>query len=168
MMWNGSDLAILGVMVAMAACGGGAPTGGTGTPTTTSLSKDDAVLEAVLLHEIAASSPKPGETLCLRVRGGPDGNASPALLAAIQRRHPKTAAGSQCSGGGPAPVLVNEGGGPGIVFDVGPVKWLGEAALVEGGGGSRGGAASVREVEYRVELVGGGYKVVSERVLRQI
>jgi hypothetical protein len=174
MMCDCSALAILGVMVAMSACGGGTQTGGTGTGTgtgssaTTSLSKDDAVLEAVLLHEIAASNPKPDETLCLRVRGGPGDDASPALLAAIQHRHPKTAAGSQCSGGGPSPVRVTEGNGPGIMFDVGPVKWLGATALVEGGGGSRGGAASVREVEYRVELVGGSYKVVSERVLRQI
>jgi hypothetical protein len=65
-------------------------------------------------------------------------------------------------------VRVNDGGGPGIVFDVGPVKWSGDVALVEGGGGSRGGAASVREVEYRLEHAGDSYKVVSERVLRQI
>src|SRR5262245_45211512 len=102
-----SVLAILGVMVAMSACRGGAQNGGTGTGSSATapagLSKDDAALEAVLLHEIAASSPKPDETLCLRVRGGPGGDASPALLAAIQRRHPKTAVGSQCSGGGPSP-----------------------------------------------------------------
>ena len=128
----------------------------------------DAVLEAVLLHEIAASSPKADETLCLRVRGAPGEDASAALLAAIQRRHAKAVVASRCGGGGPTPVRVHEGGGPGIMFDVGPVKWAGEAALVEGGGGSRGGAASVREVEYRVELAGGSYKVVSERVLRQI
>jgi hypothetical protein len=162
---------ILGVTMAMSACGGSAQTGsgsGSGPAASTSLSKDDAVITAVLLHEIAASSPKPDETLCLRVRGGPGNDASAAVLAEIQRRHPKTVVGSACGGGGPEPVRVNEGGGPGIMFDVGPVKWNGEVALVEGGGGSRGGAASVREVEYRVELAGGSYKVVSERVLRQI
>lgn len=155
------DLAILGIVVAMMACSG-AQSGGTGA----GLSKDDAVLEAVLLHEIAAASPRPDEALCLRVRGSPGNEPSVALLSAIQRRHPKAISGSACSGGGPEPVRVN--GGPGIVFDVGPVKWLGDVALVEGGGGSRGGAASVREVEYRVEPANTGYKVVSERVLRQI
>lgn len=162
--------AILVITMAMSACGGGTPPGGTGSGPTasTSLTKDDQVLEAVLLHEIAAASPKPDETLCLRVRGGPGNDASAALLAAIQRRHPKAVVGSGCGGGGPDPVRVNEGGGPGIMFDVGPVKWMGDVALVEGGGGSRGGAASVREVEYRVEPAGGSYKVVSERVLRQI
>jgi hypothetical protein len=163
-----SVLTILGVAVTVLACGGGAQNGTGGPTASAGLSKDDAALEAVLLHEIAASSPKPDETLCLRVRGGPGGDASEALLAAVQRRHPKVVVGSGCGGGGPDPVRVNEGGGPGMMFDVGPVKWNGAIALIEGGGGSRGGAASVREVEYRVELVGGSYKVVSERVLREI
>ncbi|HWO26795.1 MAG TPA: hypothetical protein VNO30_49035 [Kofleriaceae bacterium] len=156
-------LAILGIVLSMMACSGaqsGGPSSG--------LSKDDAVLETVLLHEIAAASPRPDEALCLRVRGGPGNEPSVALLSAIQRRHPRAIVGSACGGGGPDPVRVNDGGGPGIVFDVGPVKWLGDVALIEGGGGSRGGAASVREVEYRVERAGAGYKVVSERVLRQI
>ena len=152
-------------MVAMLACSGTQP-GGTGSGSR--LSKDDAVLEAVLLHEIAAASPRPDEALCLRVRGGPGSDPSAALLSVIQRRHPKAVAGSMCGGGGPDPVRVTDGGGPGIVFDVGPVKWSGDVALVEGGGGSRGGAASVREVEYRLERAGDGYKVASERVLRQI
>jgi hypothetical protein len=157
------DFSVLGILMAMLACAGPQPGG-----SSSGLSRDDAVLEAVLLHEVAAASPRPDEALCLRVRGGPGGDPSAALLSAIQRRHPKAIAGSSCGGGGPDPVRVNDGGGPGIVFDVGPVKWSGDVALVEGGGGSRGGAASVREVEYRVEPAGGGYKVVSERVLRQI
>ncbi len=173
------------VAVVLAACGsgGGAKTETAPTPVATpvaaplappepapsALAKDDAVLEAVLLHEIEQAAPKPDEALCLRVRdaAGKLLDASAPLLDAIAQRYPKAIPASRCSGGGPTPVTV-QGGGAGISFDVGPVKWAGNTALAEGGGGSRGGMHMVHEVEYRVEADGAGWKVVSERVVRQM
>ena len=58
MMRDSGMFAILGITVAMSACGGGTQTGipGTGSSPTasTSLSKDDSVLEAVLLHQLGS------------------------------------------------------------------------------------------------------------------
>src|SRR5215217_8081659 len=60
--------------------------GGTTRGTTPGLSKDDAVFEAVFLHEIAGASVAADETVCLAIRGST--NDGSALLAAIKSRHP--------------------------------------------------------------------------------
>jgi hypothetical protein len=130
---------------------------------------DDAVLEAVYLHEIAAAHPTADEGLCLRVRnaGGATADASASLLAAVRRHHPTAVPASACSGGGRDPVRVIDPGRAGIMFDIGPVVRGPGKITVEGGGGHRGGG-SIREVEYTVEPgPDGGLHVSSERVLRE-
>jgi hypothetical protein len=142
------------------------PPTGPGSGSVMSPDTDDAVLEAVYLHEIAAAGVKPDESLCLRVRdaAGKTGDASVELIAAIAKKHPKAVAASACSGGGMDPV--KSGDGPAVMFDIGPVKRDGGAIRVEGGGGHRGGG-SIREVEYTVERKDGAFRVANERVLRE-
>lgn len=133
-------------------------------------SPDDPVLEAVFLHELRAAAVKPAEAACLRVRppGGALGDAPAPVLARIRRVYPNAVVASACSGGGPTPVKVTADGKPAWMFDIGPVQREGaDVARVEGGGGSRGGSLHIREVEYRVVLQGGAWRVASERVLRQ-
>jgi hypothetical protein len=133
-------------------------------------SSDEAVLEAVFMHEIHAVDAKPDDAVCLRVRGagGALGDASTPVLAAIRRVYKNAVIASACSGGGPTPVTVTADGKPAWMFDIGPVMRDSAAvARVEGGGGSRGGSLYIREVEYRVVLEGGAWRVASERVLRQ-
>jgi hypothetical protein len=134
---------------------------------TSTLAPDDAALEAVYRHELAAAAIKPTETPCLRVRtaGGATADASPALIDAIHAQYPSAVAASTCSGGGPSPVTTASGGAA-VMFDIGPVVRDAAGIRVEGGGGHRGGG-SILELEYTLEAVGGGYRVVSERVLRQ-
>ncbi|MBL9020328.1 MAG: hypothetical protein JNL83_39455 [Myxococcales bacterium] len=168
------------IVAALAACSSGGATkpppdpSAVVTPTPPAapsmLSKDDAILETVLVHEIDAASPRPDEPLCIYVRNDAGKTIDPSaeLIAAIQKRYPNAGPRTRCSGGGPEPVTVTADGRGAMGFDVGPVKWDGAAALVEGGGGSRGGVRTIREVEYRVEAAGTGWKVASERVVRQM
>lgn len=152
------------VVLVVAACGNGAP--GPTTPTA-GLSKDDAVFEAVLLHEMTAAAPGADEAVCVAVRGAE--NDGEALLAAIRARYPAAVANRECSGGGPdGDVTLTATGGKAVRFDVGPITWDGDdRARIEGGGGHRGGATA-REVEYTVVKDGRGWKVAGERVLREI
>jgi hypothetical protein len=141
------------------ACGGA----GLNSPAT-GLSKDDAVLEAVLLHEIGKTSVGAGEAVCVTTRGASD---QPAVVAAIHARVPAAVPDRECSGGGPTgPVTHTATGGKAVRFDVGPVKWLDETnARVNGGGGHRGGGAI--EIEYAVVKTGDGWKVTGEKTLLQ-
>lgn len=74
--------------------------GGTTKGTTPGLSKDDAVLEAVFLHEISQAGVTDDETICLTTRGST--NDRSALLAAIKARHGNAVLDAECSGGGPS------------------------------------------------------------------
>jgi hypothetical protein len=127
------------------------------------LAKDDAVLEAVLLHEIGKASVA-NEVVCVTTRGATDATA---VVAAIHARVPAAVPDRECSGGGPVgPVTHTATGGKAVRFDVGPVKWLDETnARVNGGGGHRGGGAI--EIEYAVVKTGDGWKVTSEKTLLQ-
>jgi hypothetical protein len=161
------------VFVALAACSGRPkPAGGGGSGSMTTKAPiddgDDAILAAVYLHEIAAGGIKPDEGLCLRVRDdkGKTADASPALVELIKKTHPRAIPASACSGGGKDPVVVTSPPGKGVMFDIGPVVRKPPGAVVEGGGAHRGGGA-IREVEYVLESGPTGWKVKSERVLRE-
>jgi hypothetical protein len=130
---------------------------------------DDAILEVVYLHEIAAASMKPDETICLRVRdaAGQTADASAALVTAVQKRHANAVPASACKGGGPTGAVRRiEPDGAAVMFDIGPVVRNAGAITVEGGGGHRGGMV-IREVEYTIERTPQGLRVASERVLRE-
>lgn len=130
-------------------------------PSTPGLSRDDAVLEAVFLYELAESPPVGDEGVCLTVRGG----LSDALFAAIKQRYPTAVQNVECKGGGPTGrVKLVATDGDAVRFDIGPVTWDSDhRARCTGGGGHRGGGA--REVEYTVEPAGGGWKVVAAKVM---
>lgn len=144
------------VVSILAACGG------TTKGTTPSLSKDDAVYEAVFLHEISKANVTSDETICLKTRGST--NDGSALLTAIKARHAKAVLDVECSGGGPSGPVVHSGsGGSAVRFDIGPVTWVDDAtATIDGGGGHRGGATA-HEVKYTVKQDGGDWKVVDEK-----
>lgn len=146
--------ALLGFVI-LAACGGAT------RGTTPGLSKDDAVFEAVFLHEIAGAQVAGDETICLAVRGqDSDGTA---LLAAIRARYPRAVSNAECSGGGPdGPVIHTATGGKAVRFDIGPITWRDDhTAGIDGGGGHRGGA-TVAERHYTVEHKDGAWKVTGE------
>jgi hypothetical protein len=135
--------------------------GGTTKGTTPGLSKDDAVLEAVFLHEIAQAAVSDDETICLTTRGST--NDGTALLAAIKARHGNAVLDAECSGGGPSGPVVNSAGGKAVRFDIGPVTWIDDDnATCDGGGGHRGGATA-HEVKYSLKREGGGWKVTGEK-----
>lgn len=144
------------VLSIVAACSG------TTKGTTPRLSKDDAVLEAVFLHEIASAGVTAEETICLTTRGST--NDGTVLLAAIKARHPSAVLDAECSGGGPSgPVVHSATGGKAVRFDIGPVTWVNDTtATVDGGGGHRGGATA-HEVTYTVVKDGGGWKITGEK-----
>jgi hypothetical protein len=151
-------------LLLIAACGS---SGSTNPPPSSvppaALTKDDAVLEAVALHELKAAPPAADEAVCVAIRGGTtDGTA---LLAAIRTRYPTAVANSECTGGGMDPVTLIAGG-KALRIDIGPVTWSGDVAGCGGGGVHRGGG-SAREVKYIVEKSGGGYKVTNETVVLQ-
>ena len=127
---------------------------------------DDAILAVVYLHEIAAASVKPDETICLRVRdtAGQTGDASAEVVAAVREKHARAAPASNCRGGGMDPVRGGEPEGAAVMFDIGPVVRDVRGIHVLGGGGHRGGGHA-REVEYKIERTPQGLRVVSERVL---
>lgn len=132
---------------------------------TAGLSKDDAVLEAVFLHELANDKSRDDEVVCLAVRGQTsDGSA---LLAAIQARHPTAVRNIECSGGGPSGPVTSHGR-PAVRFDIGPVEWRDDGtARVKGGGAHRGGMV-VDEREYTVVKTGNGWKITDQKPGLQI
>lgn len=135
--------------------------GGTTKGTTPGLSKDDAVFEAVFLHEIGAASVSADETICLALRGSTNDGSD--LLAAIRARHPTAVLNAECSGGGPSGPVLNASGGKAVRFDIGPITWVDDnTATIDGGGGHRGGA-TVSERRYTVVKDGGGWKVAGEK-----
>ena len=142
------------IVVAMLSACGGATKG-----TTPGLSKDDAVIEAVLLHEIADAQVAEDEAICLAMRGATD---ETAVFEAIATRHPTAKRNAECSGGGPeGAVMWNDH--KGVRFDVGPVVWVDDAtATIDGGGGHRGGA-TVHERKYTVKRDGSGWKVTGNK-----
>ncbi len=127
---------------------------------TPGLSKDDAVFEAVFLHELAVDKPQQDEVVCLAVRGQTsDGSA---LLAAIQARYPNAVRNSECSGGGPSGPVTSHGRAA-VRFDIGPIEWRDDGtARVKGGGGHRGGM-TVDEREYGLVKAGSGWKITDEK-----
>ena len=149
------------LLLLIAACGSSAPT--TDVPKPSALTKDDAVLEAVAIHELKAGPPAADEAVCVAIRGGTTDGV--ALLAAIRARYPTTVANTECAGGGPDPVTLIKGG-KALRIDIGPVTWMGDIASCNGGGVHRGGG-SAREVKYIVEKSADGYKVTNETVVLQ-
>ena len=163
------------VLVFAIACSSGGPPpsnpgsdggSGMGSSAPPAVISDDAILEAVYLHEIKAADMKPDETACLRVRdaNGQTGDASPALIAAVRAKFPRVAAASACTGGGFDPVRLIDPSGPAAMFDIGPVVRDAMGVRVKGGGAHRGGG-SAREVEYTMTLSGSTATVASERLL---
>src|SRR3990167_8825817 len=147
-------------LVLVAACSGAAGPAGR-TPSGAALSKEDAVFEAVFLHELARASLGADEAACLTTRGGTtDGSA---LLATIQARYPTAIDDAACSGGGPSgPVTVSATGGAAARFDIGPVEWLdADHARGTSGGADRGGGA--RETILELTRSGGTWKVSGEK-----
>lgn len=136
--------------------------GATTKGTTPGLSKDDAVLEAVFLHEISKAAVAADETICLTTRG--QSNDGTQLLAAIKARHPNAVLDAECSGGGPSgPVVHTASGGKAVRFDIGPITWIDDStATIDGGGGHRGGMTA-HEVKYTVKKDGGGWKITDEK-----
>jgi hypothetical protein len=135
--------------------------GGTTKGTTPGLSKDDAVLEAVFLHEISQAGVTSDEIICLTTRGSE--NDGSALVAAIKARDGNAVDNGECSGGGPTGPVTHSSGKKAVRFDIGPVKWIDDdTATCDGGGGHRGGATA-HEVKYTLKRAGGGWKIVDEK-----
>lgn len=147
-------------LLVVAACSGAAGPGGR-TPSGEPLSKEDAVFEAVFLHELARASLGANEAACLTTRGSTTDGA--ALLKTIQARYPTAIANVECSGGGPTgPVTVTATGGAAARFDIGPVEWIDEDhARVTSGGAHRGGGA--HETILELTRVGGTWKITGEK-----
>ena len=154
------------LLVVMAACGGAHdPAMPDNRGGSTALSKDDAVFEAVILHDLGATKLAPDEAVCVATRGATTDGA--ALLAAIQSRYPTAVRDSACRGGGPdGPVVLAASGLHAVRIDIGPITWVGDIASIASGGAYRGGG--VREVEYIVEHVGSAWQVTSEKPLREM
>ena len=148
------------MLILVAACGAAGQKG-----TVSGLSKEDAVFEAVVLHDMTEGKVAKDEAICLVTRGATsDGTA---LRAALAAKHPVVVADGECTGGGPDGSSVTRNGGKAVRIDIGPVKWVSDTvATIESGGAYRMGG--VREVEYRVEKTADGWKVVGEKLLRQI
>ena len=129
------------------------------------LSKDDAVFEAVFLHELEADKPRQDEIVCLAVRGQTsDGSA---LVAAIQSHYPTAVRDSECSGGGPTGPVTSHGR-PAVRFDIGPIEWRDDGtARVKGGGAHRGGMTA-DEREYGVAKTGSGWTITDQKPGLQI
>ena len=145
-----------------ASCSSGTSPSSPATAPTSSLSDEDAVFEAVLLHDLATTTVGSGEAVCLAIRGAKtDGRA---LLAAIKARYPTAVPDTECAGGGFAsPVTLRATGGRAVRLDIGPIEWGPDgAAKIASGGAYRGGG--VREVDYRVENHGGSWQVTSEKL----
>lgn len=138
-------------LLTLAACAGGQH-----PRSTPGLSKDEAVLEAVFLHELAITPPPSHEVACITVRGGPVDN----VLAAIQNKYSNAKNDRECSGGGPSGPVKHQSGALGLRFDVGPVTWDGETASCAGGGGHREGPS--HEVHYTLMRSGDGWKITGE------
>ena len=132
----------------------------------TGLDKDDAVFEAVVVHDLGAAQLAAGEAVCLATRGATtDGTA---LLAAIQAHYPTAVKDGECGGGGPAgPVVLTATGGKAVRIDIGPIEWNPDGtARIASGGAYRGGG--VREVEYTVTHASAGWTVTAEKLLREM
>jgi hypothetical protein len=123
------------------------------------------VLEAVLRHMLRDTPPSTKDGVCLRVRKSANdlGDPSDALAKAIRATWPTARNASECAGGGPeGPVRLQATGGPATMFDIGPVEWDGpDAARVKGAASS--GGPHARELEFRLERAGGGWKVKDQK-----
>jgi hypothetical protein len=147
-------------MVFVIACGSATPPAG--KPKTAALSKNDAVLVTVYLHELHAAKLDASTNVCLAVRGEVTDFA--AVLGAVRQSYPKAVPDAECSGGGPSGPVVLNAGGNAVRLDIGPITWLGDTTAKITGGGPHAGGATASEREYTVVEDGGtGWKVTDEK-----
>jgi hypothetical protein len=125
------------------------------------MSKTDAVLATVYLHELAAAKLDANTNVCLAVRGEVTDFAG--VLAAVRQKYPKAVPDAECSGGGPSGPVVLIAGGNAVRLDIGPVSWLDDGTAKLKGGGPHSGGMSVHEREYTVVKDGDGWKVTDEK-----
>lgn len=124
------------------------------------MSKTDAVLVTVYLHELHEAKLDANTNVCLAVRGAVTDFA--AVLGAVRRTFPQAVPDAECSGGGPSgPVVLN--GANAVRLDIGPVTWMDDATAKINGGGAHAGGPTVSEREYTVVKDGGGWKVTGEK-----
>lgn len=125
------------------------------------MSKNDAVLATVYLHELDAAKLDAATNVCLTVRG--EVTDFEAVLGAVRQRYPKAVPDAACSGGGPSGPVVLNAGGAAVRLDIGPVTWVSATTAKITGGGPHAGGATVSEREYTVVADGDGWKVTGEK-----
>jgi hypothetical protein len=146
------------VLVFSIACGAGS------SPTATEssvLSKNDAVLAAVYLHELEQARLDASTNVCLAVRG--DVADFSAVLGAVRASFPRAVPDAECSGGGPTGPVVLIAGGNAVRLDIGPITWVDEATAKITGGGPHAGGMTTSERDYTVALDGDEWKVTGEK-----
>ena len=141
------------------ACGSAAPP--TDMPKTPGMSKTDAVLVTVYLHELHAAKLDASTHVCLAVRGEVTDFA--AVLGAVRRSYANAVPDAECSGGGPTGPVVLNAGGNAVRLDIGPITWVDDATAKITGGGPHAGGATVSEREYTVVKDGDGWKIAGEK-----
>lgn len=129
-------------------------------PSTSALSKNDAVLVTVYLHELQAAKLDATTNVCLVVRGEVTDLA--AVVGAVRRSYPRAVPDAECSGGGPTGPVVLKAGGNAVRLDIGPITWVDAATGKITGGGAHAGGGSVSEREYTVVKDGEGWKVTGD------
>jgi hypothetical protein len=138
---------------------------GSGTPPTTvpqdGMSKNDAVLATVYLHELRTAGIDASTNVCLTVRGEVTDFA--AVLGAVRGSYPNAVPDAECSGGGPSGPVVLNAGGAAVRLDIGPITWVDDATAKITGGGPHAGGMTVSERQYTVVKDGGGWKVAGEK-----
>jgi hypothetical protein len=142
----------------MIACGAGGSSTGTSKD---ALSKNDSVLAAVFLHELAQAKLETSTNVCLAIRGEVTDMA--AVLRAVRAQFPKAVPDAECSGGGPAGPVVLNAGGSAVRLDIGPITWVDDATAKIGGGGPHAGGMTTSEREYTVVRDGDTWKVIGEK-----
>jgi hypothetical protein len=152
---------LVSALLALAAACGGGGTPPTTTPTGAALSKGDAVIVAVLVHEIETYDARATSSLCITTRGADD---TEAIFATIAARYPTAVKDSECSGGGPTGPVRDGAGNSAARFDVGPAAFLDDKTATCGGGGPHTGGGA-RDLQYRLERSGDSWKVVDEKVM---
>ncbi len=145
------------VLFSIACAAGGSPTDADKSV----MSKNDAVLAAVYLHELEQASLDASTNVCLAVRGEVTDFA--AVLGAVRASFPHAVPDAECSGGGPVGPVVLNAGGSAVRLDIGPITWVDDATARITGGGPHAGGMTVSEREYTVVLDGGDWKVSGEK-----
>lgn len=125
------------------------------------MSKNDAVLVTVYLHELRTAGLAASTNVCLDVRGEVTDFA--AVLGAVKASYPNAVPDSECRGGGPSGPVVLNAGGDAVRLDIGPITWVDDATAKITGGGPHAGGMTVSEREYTVVKEGDGWKVAGEK-----